>query len=274
MYPKPGTHDHMRAALVGLAVAIQVALAPLASAETTSVIDLPTRSGVTQRLVLVEPDGKPRAAAVLIAGGHGALKIFPNGSFGWGDQGFLVRNRGLLAQQGIAVAVIDAPSDKRSGLAGSRDTDEHMVDIAATIKWLRERTGVAVWLIGHSRGTESAAAAALRLGPSPAGPDGLVLASPISSESAFAKGHAVTHFTLEQLQLPVLVLAHEADGCSVTAPKDLPLVVDRLTGASRKKVIELSGGRPAGDLCAHQGTHGFGGLDAAAVQVISDFVLQ
>lgn len=264
----------MRAARFALVVALQVALTPPVLAETMTVVDLPTRPGVTQRMVFVEPDGKPRAAAVLVAGGHGALKIFPNGSFGWGDQGFLVRNRGLLAQQGIAVAVIDAPSDKRSGLAGFRDSDEHVVDVAATIKWLRERTGVPVWLIGHSRGTESVAAAALRIGPSPTGPDGIVLASPISSESAFVKGHAVTHFTLEKLQLPVLILAHHEDGCSVTAPKDLPLVVNRLTGASRQKVIELSGGKPAGDLCAHQGTHGFGGLDGPAVEAISNFVLQ
>lgn len=120
-----------------------------------------------------------------------------------------------MAQQGIAVVIIDAPSDRRSGLAGLR-----------------------------------------------------------SSESAFAKGHAVPHFDLEKLQLPVLVLAQHEDGCSVTAPKDLPLVVDRLTGPSRKKAVELTGGKPTGDLCAHQGTHGFGGLDAPAVQAISDFVLQ
>jgi len=264
----------MRAACFALVVALHIALTSPVLAETMTVVDLPTRPGVSQRMVFVEPDGKPRAAAVLVAGGHGALKIFPNGSFGWGDQGFLVRNRGLLVQQGIAIALIDAPSDKRSGLAGFRDSDEHAADVAATVKWLRERTGVPVWLIGHSRGTESVVAAALRMGPGPTGPDGLILASPISSESAFAKGHAVTHFNLENLQIPVLVLAHHEDGCSVTEPKDLPLVVDRLTGASRKKVIELSGGRPTGDLCAHQGTHGFGGLDGSAVEAISNFVLQ
>ena len=264
----------MRTVRAGLAVGIQLALMSPARADTSTVVDLATRPGVTQRMIFVEPDGKPRAAAVLIAGGHGALKIFPNGSIGWGDQNFLVRNRGLFAQRGIAVAIIDAPSDRRSGLAGLRDSDEHIADIEATIKWLRERTGVPVWLVGHSRGTESAAAATLRLGPGPTGPDGLVLASPISSESAFTKGHAVPHFNLEKLQLPVLVLAHHEDGCSVTAPKDLPLVVDRLTGTSRKNVVELTGGKPSGDLCAHQGTHGFGGLDSPAVQAISDFVLQ
>lgn len=253
---------------------VQTAFMSPARAETSAVIDLPTRQGVTQRMVFVTPDAKPRAAAVLIAGGHGALKIFPNASFGWGDQGFLVRTRGLFAQQGIAVAVLDAPSDRSSGLSGVRGTEENSTDIGETIKWLRERTGVPVWLIGHSRGTESAVAAALRLGLSPAGPDGLVLASPISSESAFVKGHAVTHYSLEGLHLPVLVLTHQDDGCSVTAPRDLPLIVDRLAGSPRKKVVTLTGGRPAGDLCAHMGTHGFGGLDDPAVHAISNFILE
>ena len=263
----------MRTVFAGLLLVVQFSMMPAAWAVTSSVVDLVTRPGVTQRMIVVEPDGKPRAAAVLIGGGHGALKIFPNGSLGWGEQGFLVRNRSLLAEHGITVVVIDSPSDKRSGLAGFRDTDEHVADMAATIRWLRERATVPVWLVGHSRGTESAAAAAMRLGSPPTGPDGLVLASPISSESAFAKGRAVSHFELEKLQLPVLVLAHQDDGCSVTVPKDLPLVVDRLTGSTRKKVVQLVGGKPVGDLCAHQGTHGFGGLDGPAIQAISDFIL-
>lgn len=264
----------MRHALTALALVAQLALIFPAWAETSTVVDLPTRAGVTQRMLFVSPDTQPRAAAVLIPGGHGALKIFDNGSLGWGDQGFLVRNRGLLVQQGIAVAIIDTPSDRRSGLAGFRDSDEHRSDIEATIQWLRSRTGGPVWLIGHSRGTESATAASVRLGASPVGPDGLVLAAPISSESAFVKGRSVPHFQLEKLQLPVLVLAHQNDGCSVTAPKDLPLVTDRLTGSPRKQVVELTGGKPQGDLCAHQGTHGFGGLDGPAMQAISEFILQ
>ena len=237
-----------------------------------SIVDLPTRPGITQRMLYVEPDAKPHAAAVLIAGGHGSLKFFPNGSMGWGDQGFLVRTRGLFAQRGIAVVVIDAPSDKRSGLGGFRDSAEHAADIGATVKWLRDQTGVPVWLIGHSRGTESAVSAALKLGAAPAGPDGLVLASPISSDSAFTSGKAVTHLPLEDIRVPVLVLQHEEDACSVTAPRDLPLVVDRLSGASRKSVVKLGGGKPVGDLCGHQATHGFGGLDQPAVQAIADFV--
>lgn len=236
------------------------------------VVELQPRPGITERALYVEPETKPRAAAVLLPGGTGALKIFPNGSLGWGDRGFLVRTRELFAAQGIAVLVLDTPSDKRNGLGGFRDTAEHATDISAAIAWLRERTGAPVWLIGHSRGTESAVAATLQLGAAPKGPDGLVLASTILTDSAFAAGKSVPQFQIERLDLPLLVLHHDADACSVTAPADLPRLLDKLPTGPRSSVLRLSGGRPLGDLCGHEGYHGFGGLDAAAVQAIAEFV--
>lgn len=236
------------------------------------VVELQPRPGITERALYVEPETKPRAAAVLLPGGHGALKIYPNGSLGWGDRGFLVRTRELFAAQGIAVLVPDAPSDRRNGLGGFRDTTEHAADIAAAIAWLRVRTGAPVWLIGHSRGTESAVSAALQLGAAPKGPDGLVLAAAILTDSAFAAGKSVPQFPIAQLNLPLLVLHHDADACSVTAPADLPRLLDKLPGGPRTSVLRLSGGRPLGDLCGHEGYHGFGGLDAPAVQAITEFM--
>lgn len=77
------------------------------------VVDIPMRAGVTQRMV------------VLFAGGHGGLHIFPNGSFNWGEGNFLVRSRQLFADQGLLVAVVDAPSDRQSApfLGGFRQRE-------------------------------------------------------------------------------------------------------------------------------------------------------
>jgi hypothetical protein len=47
---------------------------------------------VTQRFVYLAPES-PKAAAILFAGGHGGLQIFPNGSFKWGEGNFMVRTR-------------------------------------------------------------------------------------------------------------------------------------------------------------------------------------
>ncbi len=239
------------------------------------VVDLPSnRSGVTQRFLYSSPEAKPRAAVVLFAGGHGGLHIYPNGSIGWAERSFLVRNRALFVQRGIAVALIDAPSDKGGGLNGFRHTAEHAADVGAVIAWMRERTGAPVWLVGHSRGTESAVSSALRLGPAPAGPDGLVLTSSILSETMFVSGKSMTQFPLEQLRVPVLVVYHESDSCSITLPRDLPPFLAKLPeNLPRKSVKMFTGGQALGGLCDMDSHHSFSGLDEAVVETIVKFIL-
>ncbi|MEJ8824174.1 hypothetical protein WKW80_19415 [Variovorax humicola] len=80
---------------------------------TQKVVDIPTRPWVTQRMLVLSPP-TARAAVILMAGGHGGLQIFPNGSFNRGAENFLVRTRQLFADQGLMVAVVDAPSDRQS----------------------------------------------------------------------------------------------------------------------------------------------------------------
>ncbi|EHP38036.1 hypothetical protein OR16_39399, partial [Cupriavidus basilensis OR16] len=96
------------------------------------VVDIPTRPGVTQRFLYLAP-AQPKAAVILYAGGHGGLNIYPNGSVGWGAGNFLVRSRQLFVDNGFAVAVIDAPSDRLSWpyLTGFRLSPEHAEDTRA-----------------------------------------------------------------------------------------------------------------------------------------------
>ena len=98
------------------------------------VVDIPTRPGVSQRMVVLSPQS-PKAAVILFAGGHGGLQIFPNGSFKWGEDNFLVRTRQLFADQGFLVTVVDAPSDRQNPpyLSGFRQRPEHVADIKAVI---------------------------------------------------------------------------------------------------------------------------------------------
>ena len=59
------------------------------------IVDIPTRPGVTQRFLYMTPE-HPKAAVILLAGGHGGLDISQTGSFGWGKGNFLVRTRQLF----------------------------------------------------------------------------------------------------------------------------------------------------------------------------------
>ena len=233
------------------------------------VVDIPTRSGVTQRFLLVTP-ATPKAAAILFAGGHGGLQITSSGEFGWGGGNFLVRSRERFAEQGLVVAVVDAPSDhqREPYLNGFRQTPEHAADIQAVIAWLRAETKLPVWLIGTSRGTQSVGYLATALA-GPAGPDGVVLTSSILTDP---KERAVPEMPLEKLNMPVLVVHHEQDGCGKCRFSDMPALMKRIDTLDRKELIVIRGGRNEGDPCQARAYHGFNGLEQDVVTRIDSWI--
>jgi hypothetical protein len=262
---------NVESSIVGLALALFLGAGPAAAAQNTQqVLDIPTRPGVTNRVLLIAPE-KPRAVAMLYAGGHGGLQISDNGSFGWGEGNFVVRTRGLFVERGVAAAVVDSPSDRQQQpfLNRYRQTPEHAQDAAAIITDLRKRFSAPVWLIGTSRGTQSVAAIALSLLDTAAAPDGLVLTSSILSDP---RGKPVPAMPLEKLRLPVLVVHHEQDGCEHCRSADLPALIEKLQ-TPRKQLLTFTGGASEGDPCEPRSHHGFNGLDAQVVTAITRWML-
>jgi pimeloyl-ACP methyl ester carboxylesterase len=234
------------------------------------VVDIPTRSGVTQRLLVLSPPD-PKAAVVLFAGGHGGLQLSPNGSMKWGERNFLVRSRQLFANQGLLVVVIDAPSDRQTPpfLQGLRQKPEHAADVKAVIGWLRETSKVPVWLVGTSRGTQSVAYLATELTGAD-GPDGIVLTSTILSDN---NGRAVPAMPLAKIRVPVLVVHHEQDGCRACAFADMPALMNKLGSTPKSHLLSFKGGDNQGDPCEALAFHGFNGLERDVVQQISAWML-
>jgi len=248
------------------------ALLSQAQAQTAQKVeDIPTRSGVTQRMIVLAPL-EPKAAVVLLAGGHGGLQVFPNGSLKWGAGNFLVRTRQLFADQGLMVAVVDAPSDRQSPpyLQGFRQTPEHAADLKAVIAWLRERAKAPVWLIGTSRGTQSAAYAATELS-GPEGPDGIVLSSTILTDNKGSR--AVPAMPLDKIRVPVLVVHHEQDGCPLCSFSQVPALMAKLSNTPRSGLLSFSGGESKGDPCEAFAYHGFNGLEADVVRQTAAWIL-
>jgi len=235
------------------------------------VVDIPTRSGVTQRFLLLTPT-TPRAAVILFAGGHGGLQITSSGDIGWGKNNFLVRTHALFADKGLMVVVVDAPSDRQSApyLDDFRQTPEHVADIQAVIAWIRSQSRVPVWLIGTSRGTQSAAHVAIELAGGTVGPDGLVLTSTILSDN---KSRPVPDRPVQKLKLPVLVAHHEQDGCKKCLFSDMPKLMNRLDGAARKELLTFRGGDSQGDPCKALAHHGFNGIEQDVVSRIAAWIV-
>jgi dienelactone hydrolase len=241
---------------------------PAHAQAATRVIDIATRPGVTQRFLYIAPQA-PKAAAILYAGGHGGLQLDNEGKFGWGQGNFLVRTRMLFVNDGIAVAVIDAPSDRQSTpwLNGFRRTKEHAADARAVIAWLRDQLHVPVWLVGTSNGTESVAAIAIALAGG-GGPDGIVLTSTI-----LRGGNAVTDMNLAALKIPVLVVHHKEDGCKYCPVSETDTLMKKLTESPKPNLMIVQGGKSEGDPCEAFAHHGFNGVENDVVNAIAAWML-
>jgi pimeloyl-ACP methyl ester carboxylesterase len=260
----------MRKVTTFLAALLVALVLPAQAQVTQTVVDIPTRPGVTQRFIVLTPP-QPKAAAVLLAGGHGGLQIYPNGSMKWGDGNFLVRSRQAFAEQALIVAVVDAPSDRQSPpfLNGFRQTPEHAADLKAVIAWLRENGKVPVWLVGTSRGTQSAAYVATELSGRD-GPDGVVLSSTVVNDP---RGRGVSAMPLGNIRVPVLVVHHEQDGCKVCPFAEVPVMMRKLTHAPKTKLLSFTGGSNQGDPCEAFAYHGFNGLEAEVVRQTAAWIV-
>ncbi|MFT3734478.1 MAG: alpha/beta hydrolase [Rhodocyclaceae bacterium] len=246
----------------GLVWLFLACVAPVQAQLAERVVDIPTRPEVSQRMLVLTPK-ETKAAVVLFAGGHGGLQLSPSGAFRWGEGNFLMRMRQTFAEQGLLVVVVDAPSDRQSPpfLSGYRQRPDHVADIKAVMAWIREQAKVPVWLVGTSRGTQSAAHVATELSGSE-GPDGLVLTSTILTDP---HSRPVPAMPLGRLRIPVLVVHHELDGCMHCSFAEMPALIEKLAAAPRKQLLSFKGGVSRGDPCEAFAYHGFNGIERDVV---------
>jgi len=238
---------------------------------SSQVMEIPTRHGVTESFELLTPE-QPKAVIVSFTGGDGRVNwqyATPTNK----KSNFLERNRTLFAELGFVVASIAPPSDRKD-LNRFRETSEHVRDIQALIAWLRQKFSLPVWLVATSNGTLSTAFAAIQLTGSD-GPDGLVLTSSIldNRNNDPNERMPVPDLAIDKIQIPVLVVHHEMDGCPLCQPSKLPGLMDKLTNAPRKELFTFSGGQNIGDPCQPQSYHGFNGIDKEVIDKIAGWLI-
>jgi pimeloyl-ACP methyl ester carboxylesterase len=234
-------------------LALVLGLAPAAGAREA--LTLAPRPGVTET-VYVSAAPAPRASLILFTGGSGGYQ-------GMGNN-FLVRVAESLVARGFTVALPELPSDQPRGMSGGfRAGAEHAQDIAAVVVLLRQRAAVPVWLVGTSRGTISAAAAAARLGPGQVG--GLVLTSTVWPD-------VMRLVALDRVAVPTLLLHNRDDGCQESPPSAAEAGLAALAKAPAKQLAWVSGGASRSGPCQALSPHGYYGVEDRAVAAIADWI--
>ncbi|MBI1774954.1 MAG: hypothetical protein HYR63_06365 [Proteobacteria bacterium] len=228
------------------------------------------------------PDRGARTLLVLLVGGGGQLDLDDAGCPHSLTRNSLIRMRPHFHDAGFMTALVDAPSDfhGEDGLAGFRTATQHAEDLGKVIAQLRRRTNGPIWLVGHSRGTISAANAAARLS-GPSTPDGLVLLSAMMVGDAAKRKPFVAQTVfdppLESIAVPLLILGHAADSC-VRSPVGLMAKVAARTHGPRQQAVVVAGGpvnpgrAPSIAVCGVGEPHDFVGQDAEIAAGILRFI--
>lgn len=248
-------------------------------------VSVQSHKGTTMHYSVAAPSGKSAkpAALVLLAGGSGYLDLDDKGCPRLLTGNSLVRSAAIFRELGFTTALVDAPSDYtgEDGLGGFRAAPAHAEDLGLVIAGLRKRTGGAVWVVGTSRGTISAANAAARLSGDSA-PDGVVLTSVLTVGDTGQKrawvAQTIYDVPLDSIRIPALMVGHEKDLCRRSPPTEMHKVADGI-GSARKQVVVVTGGagresgaQPGLAACKGQSPHGFMGQEAEVAAGIARFV--
>jgi pimeloyl-ACP methyl ester carboxylesterase len=201
--------------------------------------------------------------------------LLPGGDSGTGQivdgmptsRNFLVRSRQFFHDQSLNVIVVFRASDKSSMYYDYRLSKEHANELKEIIAHAKSKYKKPVWLVGTSRGTVSAAAAAIELNQEDIA--GIVLTASVTAGRAGAIGAQ----DIKKITIPTLIVHHKDDGCKVCVPSQAASLINRFTSAKVKKFVMIEGGSdPTGDPCGGQHWHGFINFEKETVKIISDWI--
>ena len=215
--------------------------------------------------LFVMPHPDPVATLVLLPGGDADVGRMVGGEPG--SNNFLVRSRALFHAQGFNVVVAFRPTDLPTLDNRYRMTVEHVGELSRLVAYSAQRYGRPVWLVGTSRGSVSAAAAASMMEGVPL--QGVVLTASVTHSNA----GSVPALRLDRIKLPTLVVHHQDDACRGSRPDGAQMIFDDLKASPVKKLMLLRGGSdPVGDPCQARHWHGFINHEAATVSLITDWI--
>jgi poly(3-hydroxybutyrate) depolymerase len=230
-----------------------------------------TKSPVYQRAILSPPANPSDTALLYFRGYPGIARIQSAGDKERNLIPFLRMEQKLLAEEGIALVVMDCPTDQwgapgrhPTGCYDSyRKSTDHADDVRSVIAKLRNEYGYSkIFLMGHSLGTISSRWLAKNLGHEISGS---IHSASINKPTPKGFATSFINFPYETIAAPVLHVHHEADACGST----LYAFVKDYAG---ENLVTVRGGLPKGDPCEGLHYHSYRGREEAVVRAIITWI--
>lgn len=210
---------------------------------------------------LYVPASSAKAVVLLFPGGGGVLRLDDEGNTK--SQHTFVRSANLWKQYDIDAVLVDSPYDLGNERLDRRPLKNHLERIRATANFYKQKTGLPIWMFGHSRGTVSVTRYANQWKDNSGSVEGLIVAGTLHSALLDS-----------DVALPVLAIHHKDDKCRVTPPSaSESLIAGRVKNASKSKLVLIDGGEDTGDPCQSFSHHGFNAREAELINAAADFIL-
>jgi len=230
-----------------------------------------TKPPVFQRAILAKP-AKPTDTALFYFRGYpGIARIQSVADKQRNLQPFMRMNQHIFAQEGIALVIMDCPTDQW-GAPGPRpsacfdnyrSSKEHADDVRSVIARLRDEHGFSkIFVMGHSMGTVSSRWLAKNLGSEISGS---IHSASMNGPTRDGFANSVSGVSYDTIAAPVLHVHNENDACPGT-----PYYV--VKGYAGENLVTVRGGVPAGDPCGGTHLHSYGGREELVVRSIISWI--
>jgi hypothetical protein len=187
---------------------------------------------------------------------------------------YLQNNTDLFAQAGIALVVMDCPSDENRIAPGNtplacnddyRSSVKHADDVKKIMAVLKEKYGITqFYIMGHSYGTISSKWLAKNLGNEIMGSIHSAAMTHANTRNR-AFGYSVESFDMGALKAPVLNIHHGDDLCIHTP-------YSTVKSYSSNNLITVKGGEGTGDVCGGTHLHSMGGREEASSKALIQWI--
>jgi hypothetical protein len=268
----------MRKAFVAVAVAISCV--PLAHAQTDVLIEIDRgrteglfrKSPVFQRAILAKPAQPTDTALLYFRGYPGIARIQSVADKQRNLQPFMRMNQRIFSEEGIALVIMDCPTDQWSVtgdgrpiacLDSYRSSKEHADDVRSVIARLRDEHGLSkIFVMGHSFGTISSRWLAKNLGSEI---NGSIHSASMNGSNRQGWANSLSGFSYDTVAAPIVHIHNENDACPGT-PYSL------VKGYAGENLVTVRGGVPGGDRCGGTHLHSYQGREELVVRSIISWI--